>query len=141
MQRDRNFDHYQDGVYYDRRPSLWVEPKGQWGKGSIQLVEIPTDDAWAAGLVYIAYDTFLLAFTFIQTLPLARPLPQPTESERPSIGVIVAARDEALVLPVAGCRALFGPHTDPPDQILVADDGSTDTTNVIMKSLFGLRRP
>ena len=28
LQRDRNFDHYQDdGVYYDRRPSLWVEPK------------------------------------------------------------------------------------------------------------------
>ncbi len=44
MQRDRNFDHYQDGVFYDRRPSLWVEPKGKWGKGSVQLVEIPTDD-------------------------------------------------------------------------------------------------
>ena len=44
LQRDRNFDHYLDGVYYDRRPSLWVEPKGEWGKGSIQLVEIPTDD-------------------------------------------------------------------------------------------------
>ena len=44
MQRDRNFDHYLDGVFYDLRPSLWVEPKGQWGKGSIQLVEIPTDD-------------------------------------------------------------------------------------------------
>jgi glucans biosynthesis protein len=44
MQRDRIFDHYLDGVYYDRRPSLWVEPKGQWGKGSVQLVEIPTDD-------------------------------------------------------------------------------------------------
>ena len=49
MQRDRVFDHYVDGVYYDRRPSLWVEPlpgpdgKG-WGKGSIQLCEIPTDD-------------------------------------------------------------------------------------------------
>src|SRR3974390_962249 len=28
LQRDRNWDHYQDdGVYYDRRPSLWVEPK------------------------------------------------------------------------------------------------------------------
>ncbi|MEB3735023.1 glucan biosynthesis protein [Halopseudomonas pachastrellae] len=23
MQRDRNFDHYQDGVFYDRRPSVW----------------------------------------------------------------------------------------------------------------------
>jgi periplasmic glucans biosynthesis protein len=44
LQRDRNFDHYLDGVYYDRRPSLWIEPQGSWGKGSIQLVEIPTDD-------------------------------------------------------------------------------------------------
>jgi len=49
MQRDRNFDHYQDdGVYYDRRPNLWVEPRpgeaGGWGKGAVQLVEIPTID-------------------------------------------------------------------------------------------------
>ncbi|MFH6781197.1 MULTISPECIES: glucan biosynthesis protein [Methylobacterium] len=44
MQRDRLFDHYQDGVYYDRRPSLWVEPLGDWGKGSVQLVENATDD-------------------------------------------------------------------------------------------------
>ena len=44
LQRDRNFDHYLDGVNYDRRPSVWVEPKGDWGKGAVQLVEIPTDD-------------------------------------------------------------------------------------------------
>jgi len=45
LQRDRNFDHYQDdGVFYERRPSLWIEPKAGWGKGSIQLVEIPTLD-------------------------------------------------------------------------------------------------
>jgi glucans biosynthesis protein len=44
LQRDRVFDHYLDGVFYDRRPSLWVEPKGSWGKGSVQLVEIPTED-------------------------------------------------------------------------------------------------
>jgi glucans biosynthesis protein len=43
-QRDRNFDHYLDGVYYDRRPTLWVEPKGAWGRGAVQLIEIPTDD-------------------------------------------------------------------------------------------------
>ena len=43
-QRDRVFDHYQDGVYYDRRPTLWVEPKGNWGRGAVQLIEIPTDD-------------------------------------------------------------------------------------------------
>ncbi len=45
MQRDRNFDHYQDdGVWYNRRPSLWVEPKGDWHKGTVQLVELHTDD-------------------------------------------------------------------------------------------------
>jgi periplasmic glucans biosynthesis protein len=43
LQRDRNFDHYQDDhAFYERRPSLWVEPKAGWGKGSVQLVEIPT---------------------------------------------------------------------------------------------------
>jgi glucans biosynthesis protein len=44
MQRDRVFDHYVDGVFYDRRPSLWVEPLGDWGAGAVQLIEIPTDD-------------------------------------------------------------------------------------------------
>ncbi len=44
LQRDRTFDHYLDGVFYDRRPSVWVEPKGDWGKGAIHLIEIPTDD-------------------------------------------------------------------------------------------------
>ncbi len=40
LQRDRNFDHYLDGVRYDRRPSLWVEPQEDWGEGAVQLVEL-----------------------------------------------------------------------------------------------------
>jgi len=45
VQRDRDFTHYEDdGVFYDRRPTLWVEPKGGWGEGQVQLVEIPTED-------------------------------------------------------------------------------------------------
>lgn len=45
LQRDRDFTHYQDdGVFYDRRPSAWVEPTNAWGPGEVQLVEIPTDD-------------------------------------------------------------------------------------------------
>jgi len=45
LQRDRNFDHYQDdGVFYERRPSLWVQPVGDWGHGAVHLVQIPTQD-------------------------------------------------------------------------------------------------
>ena len=45
LQRDRSFENYQDdGVFYDRRPSVWVEPIGDWGPGAVQLMEIPTDD-------------------------------------------------------------------------------------------------
>jgi glucans biosynthesis protein len=44
IQRDRNFDHYQDlETRADHRPSAWVEPHGAWGKGRIELVEIPTN--------------------------------------------------------------------------------------------------
>lgn len=41
-QRDRDFNHYLDGVFYNRRPTLWVEPQGDWGPGAVQLVELPT---------------------------------------------------------------------------------------------------
>lgn len=45
LQRDRDFENYEDdGVFYEKRPSVWVEPKGEWGRGQVQLVEIPTDD-------------------------------------------------------------------------------------------------
>jgi glucans biosynthesis protein len=45
MQRDRDFVHYlDDGVFYERRPSVWVEPLDAWGDGAVHLVEIPTDD-------------------------------------------------------------------------------------------------
>ncbi|MBL8012490.1 MAG: glucan biosynthesis protein G [Candidatus Omnitrophica bacterium] len=43
LQRDRNFDHYQDlEAHYQRRPSLWILPKGDWGQGHVELVQIPT---------------------------------------------------------------------------------------------------
>jgi len=45
MQRDRDFADYQDdGVFYNRRPSVWVEPKANWGRGAVMLVEIPATD-------------------------------------------------------------------------------------------------
>ena len=44
MQRARQFSDFADlEALYHRRPGLWVEPKEDWGKGSVTLVEIPTD--------------------------------------------------------------------------------------------------
>jgi glucans biosynthesis protein len=52
LQRDRNFDHYQDlESVYEKRPSAWVEPLGNWGKGVVQLVEIPMDEDWNDNMV------------------------------------------------------------------------------------------
>jgi periplasmic glucans biosynthesis protein len=45
VQRDRDFNHYQDNeARYERRPSYRVEPLGDWGKGGVELVEIPSDE-------------------------------------------------------------------------------------------------
>jgi glucans biosynthesis protein len=46
MQRDRDPSHYLDlESHYERRPSIWVEPRDvPWGKGSVQVVEIPSNE-------------------------------------------------------------------------------------------------
>jgi glucans biosynthesis protein len=44
-QRERSFQEYlDDGVFYERRATVWVEPKGDWGAGSVMLVELSTND-------------------------------------------------------------------------------------------------
>ena len=43
LQRERRFSDYEDAeADYQNRPSLWVEPIGDWGNGVVELVEIPT---------------------------------------------------------------------------------------------------
>ena len=45
QQRDRSFLDYEDlEARYELRPSVWIEPKGKWGAGRIELVQIPTPD-------------------------------------------------------------------------------------------------
>ena len=47
MQRKRAFADYADSeAHYQRRPSAWVEPEGDWGKGRVHLLEIPTADEY-----------------------------------------------------------------------------------------------
>ncbi len=43
VQRSRQQSDFQDfDMQYERRPSAWVTPKGDWGAGGVELVEIPS---------------------------------------------------------------------------------------------------
>jgi glucans biosynthesis protein len=45
LQRSRSFSNFEDlDDHFEKRPSAWIEPQGDWGKGRIELVEIPTPD-------------------------------------------------------------------------------------------------
>jgi glucans biosynthesis protein len=48
LQRDRDFNHYQDlEAVYHKRPSLWVQPVKGFEKGSVRLMQFPTDsETW-----------------------------------------------------------------------------------------------
>ncbi len=95
--------------------------------------------AWSVGLAYIAYDTALLGFTFAQTWMLRHAPAGRPAAGGVSLAVIVAAHDEARVLPVT-LAALFA-QTDRPDRVIVADDGSTDATAALLAERFGLVAP
>jgi glucans biosynthesis protein len=45
LQRDRAFAHYDDlEANYHNRPSVWVEPVGDWGRGDVRLIELHSPD-------------------------------------------------------------------------------------------------
>ena len=93
INRDLNFDHYQDlEARYERRPSLWCERRGDWGKGWVELVQIPTDDEIHDNIV--AYWRPAQArpgepLSFAYTLSWHFP-----DERRPPAGRVVATRTE-----------------------------------------------
>ena len=52
MQRERRFAQYEDPLtHYEKRPSLWVEPLGDWGGGALHLVELPAANEFNDNIV------------------------------------------------------------------------------------------
>jgi cellulose synthase/poly-beta-1,6-N-acetylglucosamine synthase-like glycosyltransferase len=95
---------------------------------------------WSVGIAYILYDTALLAFTAWKIWPLGRQTVSPPASgPRPSLAVIIAAHNEARV--IGTTIAALVAQDDPPDLVLIADDGSSDTTSEVLARLYGLAKP
>ncbi len=92
--------------------------------------------AWTVGLIYISYDSVLLGFMVVSSqLAINRQrrraenkvnakLPSHPPGPRPKLTVLICARNERLVLPE--CLAALAAQTEPADEIIVLDDGSTD---------------
>lgn len=144
LQRDRNFDHYQDdGVYYDRRPSLWVEPRpgpgGGWGKGAVQLVEIPTVDETFDNIVAFWNPTgtpkpgeellFGYRLYWGETMPYGSPLGR-TIATRTGIGGIVGVRRQYyswhFTVDFAGGELGALPKDAPVEAVITTSRGTTE---------------
>ncbi len=85
--------------------------------------------AWTIGLIYISYDSLLLGFMVISSRMAVKSQERKAGevtgiSTRPTLTVLICARNERLVLPA--CLRALRAQTDPADEIIILDDGSTD---------------
>jgi cellulose synthase/poly-beta-1,6-N-acetylglucosamine synthase-like glycosyltransferase len=103
--------------------------------------------AWSVGAAYVAYDTLLQAFVLWHTRRLLHPpvagatgpAATATVTAQCSLGVIIAAHNEATVLP-ATLAALLA-QDSAAEQIVIADDGSSDHTIDLLTGRYGLELP
>jgi glucans biosynthesis protein len=99
LQRDRDFSHYQDAdSHFQLRPSYWIEPQGDWGKGGVELVEIPTDEEIHDNIV--AYWVPEGAVQAHKTIPFSYLIYAYSRSSRwPPGGRVIATRTGAVIGP------------------------------------------
>jgi cellulose synthase/poly-beta-1,6-N-acetylglucosamine synthase-like glycosyltransferase len=110
-----------------------------WLASVVGLWELPGLARWSAGLLYVAYDTWLIAFVALELRRDAAdgvPGTAGTALGRDlGIAVLISARNEARALP-STLDALLG-QDDAPDEIWVIDDGSDDGTRALLSRCYG----
>ncbi len=99
IQRRRDFAHYQDlEAKYHRRPSVWVKPLSDWGKGHVELLEIPSDSE--------ANDNIVAYWRPAQVLKKGEPLSYSYRLSWPNDALRLPGR--ATIVRSAGGQKLFG---------------------------------
>jgi cellulose synthase/poly-beta-1,6-N-acetylglucosamine synthase-like glycosyltransferase len=93
--------------------------------------------SWAVGLIYICYDTWLLSYMVRTSRRAILEKPAGPTGARPTLAVLIAARNERIALPLALDAVLA--QDDPPEQIVVIDDGSTDGTLELLRERYGVQ--
>lgn len=158
LQRDRDFNHYQDdSVYYDRRPSLWIEPKpgaaGGWGKGAVQLVELTAPDETFDNIV--AYwnpaeppkpgDELLYGYRMYwgSNMPIMAPLAH-TVATRTGIGGVIGQKRRyfswRFAIDFAGGELGALPERAEVEPVITVSRGTVEVTSARpLKSIRGYR--
>ncbi len=134
------------------RPVPWIGTALGWA-GPVLFVVLMWQSfshqtllTWSVGLTYLGYDTFLLAFTAIQLWPLRRTMRATlplavhgVHGVRPTLGAIVAAHNEETSLQVTIDTLMQ--QAEPPELIVLADDGSSDNSADVLARVYGLQQP
>ena len=95
--------------------------------------------AWLVGFIYISYDSALLIFMVVSSqyaVRHERTIVTDPSLARPSVTVLICARNERLVLPA--CLDALRAQTEPADEIFILDDGSTDAMPAWLEKEFAL---
>lgn len=67
-QRDRSFANFEDlDAHFEARPSVWIEPRGDWGEGYVELIEIPATEE--------IHDNIVVYWKPVAGVPLGKPYP------------------------------------------------------------------
>ena len=142
LQRARAFRDYEDlDVRYDQRPGLWVEPIGDWGEGTVTLVEIPTKDEYHDNIVAFwrpknplrakSENTFTYRLHWCADAPV-NAQGQPDLGRFYSLSTGPGDQGRAFVLQARGPR--LSPPNLPPDTTVQArissDKGTTGGVNI-----------
>ncbi len=144
MQRDRNFENYQDlEARYQLRPSAWVEPIGNWGKGSVRLLELPTENEFNDNIVAMWVPERLPPPG--EALELEYKLHWCLDQIRPPAGYVVATRHghspnetglERFVVDFDG-KYLNNQRADPAiEHVLTVGDGATLVHSSLQKNIY-----
>ena len=158
MLRDRDFDHYQDlGARNETRPSLWVEPEGDWGQGRVHLVEIPTvseylDNVvafWEPAKEAVAGTRFDLQYrlTWLREDPALSPLGRVIATRRTSIatnehGGMTSSYDAANRADLQEFVVDFSPIPDmPTDERLKPEIGFDSSPGAQLVKSFVVANP
>ncbi len=144
LQRDRQFGHYQDdGVFYEKRPSVWVEPKEDWGEGEVMLVEIPTVDEtfdnivafWKPKVPLQPRQEFLYSYrlNWGRTPPVSPSTIASVQATRTGLGGIVGQKREHFSWRFAvdfagGVLAMLGDDADV-EPVITASRGDVEITS------------